>query len=275
MHFGSLQCIMYYHVPGIPKKVLLRYFSLMVLFASEVSFFFQYFTLPNILKMYEYPIHTDWLQIVSNTFEFLILALYYCFWMIPIYLISFIINNSWLQRISQDSFLILKKQKAPTPTRNIWQLPKEMATEIYTTTFYGMFLFQSFLSYLIPFFGPILNLVFLCWLYSLYCFEYRWSDWNLGKRLRYIEDNWAYFVGFGMVAGTPFTLASFYCGFWISSAVWWLAFPFFIITAIGAKKPPHRIISNGEKSTFRLFRVAKALNTVTLTLLVKIYQLIT
>ncbi len=115
---------------------------------------------------------------------------------------------------------------------SLGQLPKDVAAEIYTTTFYAMFVLQSFLCYLIPFFGSLLNFFLLCWLYSLYCYEYKWSTWHIGRRLKHIEDNWTYFWGFGMVAGLPFTLASVYYGFWISYAVWWLLFPFVSVSSL-------------------------------------------
>jgi etoposide-induced 2.4 mRNA len=105
------------------------------------------------------------------------------------------------------------------------QLPKGLASEVYTTTFYIMFVCQSFLCALIPFFGSVVNIVVLSWLYSLYCFEYKWSSWTIAKRLKYVEDNWPYFAGFGLVVGCPFTLATVYLGFWIGYAVWFLLFP--------------------------------------------------
>jgi len=41
-----------------------------------------------------------------------------------------------------------------------------------------------------------------CWLYALYCFEYKWSlrKWPLQRQLRYIEEHWAFFAGFGTPA---------------------------------------------------------------------------
>ena len=113
-------------------------------------------------------------------------------------------------------------------------------------------------------------MIFLCWLYSLYCFEYKWAHWSISKRLKYIEENWPYFVGFGLVVGTPFTLASYYYGLWISYAIWWLLFPLFIITAIGAKPPEDTEVKG--KVRFALFKFAKLLNMYSLNFLVWIIK---
>jgi len=185
-----------------------------------------------------------------------------------------VINGQWLQIVSEEALLVLNKKisSSETSLKSLSQLPKEMANEIFTTTFYAMFLFQSFLFLLIPALGSFINFFILCWLYSLYCFEYKWSHWHIGRRLRYIEDNWAYFAGFGMVVGLPFTLASIYYGFWIGYVVWWLLFPLFIITAIGSDEPPNRVFNQEAKSSMALFIFAKWLNTKSLNFLVAVIR---
>lgn len=63
-------------------------------------------------------------------------------------------------------------------------------------------MFQSMLVNIVPYqlLGEMLFLVHMCMLYSLYAFEYKWCNmgWELHRRLTYIENNWPYFIGFGL-----------------------------------------------------------------------------
>jgi len=138
-------------------------------------------------------------------------------------------------------------------------LPKLIASGMYANTFYIMFVLQACLCQLLPLLGGFLNIVVLSWLYSLYCFDFKWPHWTLSARLKYIENNWAYFVGFGFVAGGPFQIAAYFLGFWVSYAVFWLLFPIFIISAIGAKNLPQEV-NTDNKQSIALFRLTKWLN---------------
>lgn len=65
----------------------------------------------------------------------------------------------------------------------------------------GFFLLQTVLSYLIPVIGPATSFIHLSWLYSLYCFEYKWSlaGWSLERRLTHMEQNWCAAVNIALV----------------------------------------------------------------------------
>lgn len=69
-----------------------------------------------------------------------------------------------------------------------------------------------FFSY-VPYVGKFLCFVHICLLYSLYSFEYKWFNqgYELHKRLKLVEYNWPYFLGFGMILAslTEFTSDSF------------------------------------------------------------------
>jgi len=232
---------------------------------------FQFLVLPFIEFLFSYsPPSNYWLSMISSIIQYSLVGLYYAIWALPVFLLSFLMNASWLDTIAEKSFLVLLKQNRPSAISNLSHLSKELSSQLYAMTFCVMFVGQTSLAVLIPVVGPVLNILFLCWLYSLYCFEHKWINWHIGKRLKYIEDNWAYFVGFGFVVGLPFTLASFYCGFWISYAIWFLEFPFFIMTAIGASNPPNSVESKGN-TRMALFKTAKWLNTKLLNFVVWLF----
>lgn len=136
-------------------------------------------------------------------------------------------------------------------TRMLILLSLACSDELYRAILVAFFLLQTVLSYLIPVIGPVTSFIHLSWLYSLYCFEYKWSlaGWSLEKRLGHLEQNWydgallgycyqavvsgvlsvvvscctvrAYFAGFG----SPFTLATFFVPNFVSKGIFALLFP--------------------------------------------------
>lgn len=80
--------------------------------------------------------------------------------------------------------------------------------------------------------GGALEFLLLSWIHALYCFDYKWGLHNvpLDRRKAAMEEEWAYFAGFGSA------MASVACGasFFVGAAVVGIMFPFFIMTAINA-----------------------------------------
>ena len=74
-----------------------------------------------------------------------------------------------------------------------------------------------------------------CLLYSLYAFEYKWyyMGIDLRVRLQLIEQNWAYFVGFGF----PLYLATHILSSTYSGYIYSSLFPFMVVSATRASAP--------------------------------------
>jgi len=88
----------------------------------------------------------------------------------------------------------------------------------------------------IPVLGPVAGFIFLCWVDSYYCFEFVWiaRGLSLSRRIRHIEERWAYYFAFGLPSAVL-------CN-WGSSlanvALFALLFPAYIIMAIHARPAP-------------------------------------
>ncbi|KAJ0404172.1 hypothetical protein ATCC90586_008623 [Pythium insidiosum] len=154
---------------------------------------------------------------VRSKVDGFVFLLYQVLWMYPIYCISFILNTIWYQEIADDAYIQQHGKPSPSPVADM------IRDELYRAILVAFFLLQTVLSYLIPVVGPAVSFIHLSWLYSLYCFEYKWSlaGWSLEKRLGHLEQNWAYFAGFG----APFTLATFFVPNFVSKGIFALLFP--------------------------------------------------
>lgn len=121
-----------------------------------------------------------------------------------------------------------------------------MSDEVYRLLLVTAYMLQMTLVSFLPFgIGNILVLCHLCWMYSLYSFEYKWSllGWSLEYRLKYFERHWAYFLGFGL----PAVCLSLIFPKFISLGIFAFTFPIFIILAIIARPTMHTK-KEGKKS---------------------------
>jgi etoposide-induced 2.4 mRNA len=152
-------------------------------------------------------------------------------WLYPIYSISFILNAIWYQDIADQAFAV-GGQKQPKTTVDWPRFVNSLAGELYRVLLTLSFLLQHFLVSFIPYVGKYLSFIHMCWLYSLYSFEYKWAllNWSMEKRVEFFEDRGFYFVGFGM----PFALLTVAFPAFINGGVFALAFPLFIILAMEA-----------------------------------------
>lgn len=162
--------------------------------------------------------------IIGNYIVSFLSILFGMIWVMPLFILSKIVNSLWFQVSSLISNWFFCFHSKSFQWLNQWNVLQDIADSAYKVrkgqpqlfvsfsviiadTLFSLlvqtlFLIQSMVVNLLPFnyFGIICN-IHLCLLYSLYSFEYKWCNmgWELHKRLTYIESNWPYFLGFGTI----------------------------------------------------------------------------
>ncbi|KAI8048764.1 etoposide-induced protein 2.4-domain-containing protein [Gilbertella persicaria] len=138
----------------------------------------------------------------------------------PLYLICLLVNSRLYNKIAQQQH----------DNTNIFD-------SIYTILLYGHFaLFIALLKY-IPWVGSILSFLLYCMVMTYYCFEYTWIDWSIEQRMTYIEQHWAYCLGFGL----PATTITFFLSTLRAGGVFALIYPTYIMMASSATPVPSSI----------------------------------
>ncbi|XP_039299827.1 etoposide-induced protein 2.4 homolog isoform X2 [Nilaparvata lugens] len=187
---------------------------------------FEYLLLPTLQHMLLYLEFNN----SSNIWEITKLCLNWTFgmiWVLPLFILSKVINSLWFQDIADSAYRFSRGR--PTQTFSVSKLVADNLFSIMIQTF---FLVQCMLVSKIPhsLISLVLFHVHMSLLYSLYSFEYKWYNmgWELHKRLTYIENNWSYFLGFGLPLSVFTAIPSSYL---ISGCVFSMLFPLFIISA--------------------------------------------
>mmetsp|Transcript_2718 Transcript_2718/g.6282 ORF Transcript_2718/g.6282 Transcript_2718/m.6282 type:complete len:316 (+) Transcript_2718:65-1012(+) len=127
-------------------------------------------------------------------------SLYQILWLYPIYFLSYILSAIWYQAIVDATYKIIDEPRRKFGNVQQMEFVSEKLYYFFLTL--GLYL-QMFALTFVPVVGVWLCFLHVCWLYSLYSFEYRWEKQGtrLVSRLMYFEKNWAYFFGFGFPLG--------------------------------------------------------------------------
>jgi etoposide-induced 2.4 mRNA len=157
--------------------------------------------------------------------------LYYIFWLIPLHVFCFVVNIFCYSDISSATF----KHNGGKTVSVALSFSRGLACEIHRGLMVGVYLLIINLISFVP--GSLLpSACLLSWLYSFYCFEYRWmfEGKTIVKEIKTIENNAIYYLGFGL----PFALVTICFPGFLGNGIWALLFPFFSVTAILADPPP-------------------------------------
>ncbi|XP_031482973.1 protein EI24 homolog isoform X2 [Nymphaea colorata] len=186
----------------------------------------------------------------------LLIEIFYVLWFYPLYLFSFIISSLWYNDIAQQAFLVMedtshaKEHPSGSSTSTTAFVDKRegfegfvigLAEQIYSVLLLIFFFIEVSLVGLLPYIGVPAKFILLSWMYSYYCFEYKWNlaDFGCKERLELFHTNWAFF------AGSPCALAIFFFSPLVSGGVMAILFPLFVLSATGTQER-QLILSHGK-----------------------------
>lgn len=235
------------------SKVLKRTFQCCALnggvFMLSVIFFYS-FMMPTIrfFLLYLFGNQKIWLWIQT-----LLQIAFNTSWTLPLFILSKIINNLWFQDIADASYRYSVGR--PNTLKNFSEL---IADTLFSIVVEFLFLVQCSIMALVPiyFLSEVSYTLHTSLLYSLYSFEYKWINmgWKFNQRLRFIETNWPYFVGFGLPLSILTRISS---SITISACVFSILFPLFIIS--GNESTPLTYIC---KTQLKLFSPVVAISNI-------------
>lgn len=192
---------------------------------------------------------------------------FHALWAIPVYLLTFILNAIWYQNIADHAFfLVLQRGRGgragPTNVMKVTRLPVSAVVrdEIYRLLLGAWMAVEALALFFLPYIGQWVCFVYSAWIYALYAFEYSWSlrGLSLGQRLRYFEEHYVYFLGFG----TPCALATLFFTRFIAAGTFALLFPLYIIMA--ATSRPFRHLRDTLPKRVPILSAANVLSSLSL-----------
>ncbi|KAG5674333.1 hypothetical protein PVAND_004308 [Polypedilum vanderplanki] len=157
-----------------------------------------------------------------------------CIWVVPLFLLSKVFNFFWFQDIADATYEFRRGKRTLLPSISLL-----LADVIFSLIVQTLFILQGTTLSYIPIVGRFLCFIHICLLYSLYSFEYKWFNqgYELYKRLKLVEFNWPYYIGFGFYLGILTELSD---SFIMKGCIFSMFFPLLIISSIDSV-PQQRI----------------------------------
>ncbi|KAI8051193.1 etoposide-induced protein 2.4-domain-containing protein [Syncephalis plumigaleata] len=177
------------------------------------------------------------IEAVVSWLDMILTFAYQILWVYPIYCLSFFLNSTWYQKVADHAYC-LREGKSVNTQISFDRLVNRITDEVYRTLLFFNYLVFVSLIYTLPLIGPFASFIYTCWIAAFYSFEYDWINrgWTMDQRMDYFEAHWAYFAGFGF----PCTIVTFFFPQFVSSGVFALLFPVYVIMSNIAKPVPRR-----------------------------------
>lgn len=162
---------------------------------------------------------------------------YRVLWLMPVIGVSFWLNSSWCNLIAKRTFVLQHGSRASHQQPMTYTgLLTMLATSAYRGIMVLTSVVVSFALASIPYIGSPVSFAFMCWVDAYYCFEFIWvaRGLSLARRVRHLEERWAYYFAFGLPSAALCTWGSSLA----NVALFALIFPAFIIMAMHARPLP-------------------------------------
>ncbi|PPQ99932.1 hypothetical protein CVT24_009567 [Panaeolus cyanescens] len=162
---------------------------------------------------------------------------YQVLWLLPLVGVSLYLNGTWSSTIAKRVYLLQHGGRPAAPQAVSYTgMLNSLATSAYRIIMVSTSFMVWYCLSMIPFIGHPLGLVFFCWVDAYYCFEHLWiaRGYSLSRRIRHLEERWAYFLAFGI----PSTAVCVWSSTLANAALFALVYPWFIIMAMHAQPVP-------------------------------------
>ena len=155
--------------------------------------------------------------------------IYFSLWIVPVYILSFVLNAIWYQDIASESIKVFPTSKIqPTMTGT---LTSSVVEVVFRSIFNVVFVIYLVVLYRFRF----VYAINLAWLIAYNAFEYKWihSGIPFSQKISNFENHWIYYLFFGL----PLALTAVQFPSIIENGLVSLAFPFLVMSASTAGKP--------------------------------------